>query len=96
MIENHPADSRVRIAEDNICQALTGRMGTGGGNVPLVLCFSKQKRAQSKDDFETWIETDTSNTLNAFDLGDVRTTTVVINERTDSSGIKSESCNDNG
>lgn len=37
MIENHPADSRVRIAEDNICQALTGRMGTGGGNIPLVL-----------------------------------------------------------
>ena len=26
MIENHPADSRVQIAEDNICQALTGRI----------------------------------------------------------------------
>lgn len=61
-----------------------------------MLCFSKQKRAQSKDDFETWIEADTSNTLNTFDLGDVRTTTVVINERTNSFGIESESRNDNG
>lgn len=44
-------------------------MGTGGGNVPLVLCYSKQRRAKSKDDFETWIEADVSNTLNAFDVG---------------------------
>ena len=35
-IENHPADSRVRVREDGKCQGLTGRMGTGGGNVPLV------------------------------------------------------------
>ena len=78
MIENHPADSRVRIAEDNICQALTGRMGTGGGNVPLVLCFTKSRRAQSKDDYETWIQSDASNTINTFDMGDVRSTTLVI------------------
>lgn len=36
-IENHPNDSRVKIREDGICQSLTGRMGTGGGNVPIVL-----------------------------------------------------------
>lgn len=36
-IENHPNDSRVKMSDDGICQALTGRMGTGGGNVPLVL-----------------------------------------------------------
>lgn len=35
-VENHPADSRVRVREDGKCQGLTGRMGTGGGNVPLV------------------------------------------------------------
>ena len=35
-IENHPADSRVKISEDGKVQALTSRMGTGGGNVPLV------------------------------------------------------------
>lgn len=36
-IENHPNDSRVGICEDGKCQTLTGRMGTGGGNVPLLL-----------------------------------------------------------
>lgn len=37
-IENHPADSRVDIEEDGKSQALTSRMGTGGGNVPMVWC----------------------------------------------------------
>ena len=36
-IENHPADSRMKINEDGIVQTLSGRMGTGGGNVPLTL-----------------------------------------------------------
>ena len=37
LIENHPNDSRVRISDDNICQTLSARMGTGGGNVPLLM-----------------------------------------------------------
>lgn len=80
VIENHPADSRVKIKDDGICQSLTSRMGTGGGNVPLVLCFTKSKRAQSKDDYETWIESNASNTINTFDMGDVRQTTLVVHE----------------
>lgn len=36
-IENHPADSRVNIDESGKVQTLTSRMGTGGGNVPLVM-----------------------------------------------------------
>ena len=36
-IENHPQDSRVKINEDGICQSLSAKMGTGGGNVPLVM-----------------------------------------------------------
>ena len=35
-IENHPTDGRVRIREDEKCQTLCERAGTGGGNVPLV------------------------------------------------------------
>lgn len=30
ILENHPADSRVKISEDNIFQTLSSRMGTGG------------------------------------------------------------------
>ncbi len=37
ILENHPADSRVKIKEDGVVQTLSGRMGTGGGNVPMVL-----------------------------------------------------------
>ena len=31
ILENHPADSRVKICEDGIFQTLSSRMGTGGG-----------------------------------------------------------------
>lgn len=37
VLENHPADSRVKICEDDIFQTLSSRMGTGGGNVPLIM-----------------------------------------------------------
>ena len=37
ILENHPNDSRVKIAEDGIVQTLSGRMGTGGGNTPMIL-----------------------------------------------------------
>ena len=30
ILENHPADSRVKICEDNVFQTLSSRMGTGG------------------------------------------------------------------
>jgi DNA (cytosine-5)-methyltransferase 1 len=36
-IENHPADSRVDIDDSGKVQTLTSRMGTGGGNVPMVM-----------------------------------------------------------
>ena len=36
-LENHPMDSRVKIAEDGKVQTLPTRMGTGGGNVPLLM-----------------------------------------------------------
>ena len=41
ILENHPADSRVKVKEDDVCQALTSRMGTGGGNVPMVLIYEE-------------------------------------------------------
>lgn len=37
VLENHPADSRVKIAEDGMVQTLSSRMGTGGGNTPMLL-----------------------------------------------------------
>ncbi len=78
-VENHPADSRVDIDESGKVQTLTSRMETGGGNVTMVMqCYSKSKRAQNNTDYETWNESETANTLNAFDVGDVRTTECVV------------------
>lgn len=39
-IENHPADSRVTMDDSGIVQTLSARMGTGGGNTPMVLINS--------------------------------------------------------
>lgn len=37
VLENHPADSRIRICDDGVFQTLSSRMGTGGNNVPMVM-----------------------------------------------------------
>lgn len=45
-----------------------------------VNSFQKSKRAQTVDDDESWIESEIVPTLNVFDSGDSRTTTVVTQE----------------
>ena len=52
---------------------------TSGGLVPVAqpIPFRKSRRAQSVDDHETWVEDGVSNTLNCFDVGDVRAVDVV-------------------
>ena len=41
-LDYHPADSRIRIAESEVCQTLNSRMGTGGNNVPLIMVVDDQ------------------------------------------------------
>ena len=43
-----------------------------------MLWFTKGRRAQNVDDYETWIEGGVAPTLNAFDNGDIRATTVIL------------------
>lgn len=47
-IENHPNDSRAKIKDDEICQTLSSRMGTGGGNVPLVMVIEDELQEDQK------------------------------------------------
>jgi site-specific DNA-cytosine methylase len=47
-----------------------------GRAVPTV--FRKSARAQTNEDSETWVEGDVANTLNSFDVGDVRTTHAIV------------------
>jgi len=43
-----------------------------------MLWFTKSRRAQNDQDYETWIAGGVMPTMNAFDNGDVRTTILVI------------------
>lgn len=77
LYENHANDSRV-TQEDSTCPTVTSRWGTGGNNTPLVQqAYRKSRRAQSSDDFETWVDDGVANTVNCFDQGDIRTTHAV-------------------
>jgi len=77
LYENHANDSRV-TQEDSTCPTVTSRWGTGGNNTPLVQqAYRKSRRAQSTDDFETWVDDGVANTVNCFDQGDIRTTHAV-------------------
>ena len=42
------------------------------------LWFNKRRRAQNPDDYETWLEGGVVPTLNAFDNGDIRATTLIV------------------
>ena len=78
-VENHPADSIVNIDESGTVQTLTSRMGTGGGNVPMVMePFCKEHRAKDKDDATTWKHGKVANTLNTFDQGEARANELVV------------------
>jgi DNA (cytosine-5)-methyltransferase 1 len=44
----------------------------------IPITFRKSRRAQSAEDFETWVPDEVTNTLNCFDLGDVRSVDIVV------------------
>lgn len=76
-LENHPNDSRLKIAEDNIIQTLSGRMGTGGNNTPMVLeCYSQ-------DAYDKYSSNDTASTLKNSGGSYGGGSEVLIVERTD-------------
>jgi DNA (cytosine-5)-methyltransferase 1 len=66
-IENHPADSRVKIDESGVVQALSSRMGTGGGNVPLVMNERQYALAVGEDVANTLTSTDYKGTQCVFE-----------------------------
>lgn len=81
-VDSHPMDSRVNLDESGKVQTLTSRMGTGGGNVPMVMePFCKSGRARSADDATTWKPGKVANTLNTFDQGETRANELVVEDR---------------
>jgi DNA (cytosine-5)-methyltransferase 1 len=49
--------------------------------------FRKSSRAQTNEDSETWVEGDVANTLNSFDVGDVRTTHAILGGTADDDSL---------
>jgi len=66
-IENHPADSRVKIDDSGTVQTLTERMGTGGGNVPLVMNERQYALTVGEDVANTLTGTDYKGTQCVFE-----------------------------
>ena len=71
-VENHPADSRVNVDDSGKVQTLTSRMGTGGGNVPMVMepkvygiSPYDSNGMKSENPHSGFYEADTSRTLDA-------------------------------
>jgi DNA (cytosine-5)-methyltransferase 1 len=73
-VYNQSIDGQVSAT---ITEAVGGS-NTSGPKVLQPVPYRKTKRAQSKDDHETWEQDEKTNTLNAFDTGDIRTTQAVV------------------
>lgn len=72
---------KSRAAWQDTAQCLT--TGTGCRYDPetetlIPVTFRKSRRAQSTEDFETWVPDDVTNRLNCFDVDDVRSTDLVV------------------
>ena len=48
-LEYHPHDSRIKISDDDVVQTLNQRMGTGGGNVPLIIVLEDEEKDSISD-----------------------------------------------
>ena len=65
--------------------SLTKGLGSGGPDAAhaqagWLVPFVKAGRAQTSEDAESWKEGDVMPTLNAFDVGDTRTTAAIIGQ----------------
>lgn len=78
MYDHHPQDSRITGPVD-LSPTVVAKWGTGGGNTPLVQqTYRKSSRATCQDGLETWVDDGIANTLNCFDIGDIRSTNIAI------------------
>ena len=71
-VENHPADSRVNLDESGKVQTLTSRMGTGGGNVPMVMEEVPRVVNLNKDDVQSKTILDPSGIAPSLYAGECR------------------------
>ena len=70
-----------------------GNDATADSQYVVQQAFRKSRRAQSTEDHETWVDDGKANTINTFDLGDIRTTHAIALQ---GAGATSQSANGSG
>jgi DNA (cytosine-5)-methyltransferase 1 len=65
--------------EDGVSPTLK-RGSALGMETGTAVAYRKARRAQTDQDDETWTDADHANTLNAFDVGDTRTTHAIVQQ----------------
>ena len=72
--ENHPSDARIKLMGE-VCQTITSKWGTGGGNTPFVQAFNitfcdANGTRKDRENGGLYVnKTDTSNTLTRAGVG---------------------------
>jgi DNA (cytosine-5)-methyltransferase 1 len=105
MVVENDASDRQSYAESSFGQFKEGDVAAlkasggvlGGGSETLIAePYVKSRRAQSATDDETWVPGEVNPTLNSFDVGDTRSTTVVVGslQARDYKGVNHEGARD--
>ena len=92
-LEHNPSDSRLKISEKGVVQTLTERMGTGGGNVPLIAEFeqpNKEDPAPQPQAFDRYNGKVTGDVTHTLDTGAGNTIPMVFEPENKSYGISKE------
>ena len=79
-VHAHVADKCPTITNSGAGFSRVGNGTTEHETYIAVQAYRKSRRAQSNTDFETWVDDGKANTINTFDLGDVRTTHAIAFE----------------
>jgi DNA (cytosine-5)-methyltransferase 1 len=105
MVVENDASDQQSYAESSFGQFKEGDVAAlkasggvlGGGSETLIAePYVKSRRAQSVTDNETWVPGQVNPTLNSFDVGDTRSTTVVVGslQARDYKGVNHEGARD--
>ena len=71
----HPTQDPINSV--NVCHSISANDNATAAVMQSVH-YRKSRRAQSSEDYETWVPDEATNTLNCFDVGDIRAVDVVM------------------
>jgi DNA (cytosine-5)-methyltransferase 1 len=78
-IENPIVAYNTLVSETSHCVLASGGQRNDPHTETMVpVTYRKSRRAQSAEDFETWVPDGVTNTLNCFDTGDIRSVDIVV------------------